>query len=1127
MKNTCTFFILGIALLFPFSHFAQDFYYYKGDSVHLLTDSTLCAFSFFDPTQSFVLDSLEIEFQILDSNFYAVEAAERGLLDSLGLSQEHLCKRIGAHQVFIRNDIILKPLQTTTQAILDSLMNSYGLMLLEERHGMLRCASLDPVSQSSQLFESNYFEFCEPNIYQRIIPAQHIPDDPYFNRQWNFHQDANTVINDGITGLLDADIDLPEAWDLTTGSPNVVIAVLDFTGVSANHPDLPLDRQLRLPGSNFSYLQDGSSADDPSPNTIYSDYYIGHGDACAGILSGEMDNEMGIAGISSGCKIMPIRYGEVMSSWNANLSFIFPVDNGADIISCSFGFTASSEAIDLSLSYCFQNNVLVVFAAGNSANHQTGFDYTNVLYPANSDIQGVISVGASNYLDQQADYSPSSEFIDIVAPSAHDFQTSMNPQNNGVVYSQVEGEGPNIWTTDLPGDGGYNPWSSDQVGAIPQLNEQLPDDGIQSLDYTGRFFGTSAATPQVAGVAALMRSANSCLTNTEITQILYESADKIGDPTLYDNQGHCDEFGYGRLNAFQAVLMALDAGDIHFEVYYLCQDNATTKIWIGVEGDVNDYHFALNESTVEAQTEIDLALFTAPFYLKATKLNSGCTSMRRLFPEDHTHQVTMNTSTTMPVCSNPFGGAIDASASNLDQSATTLTWNMSDDDLSLSGLQSNNLEVGAYTIIVTNETGCSDIESVSLSTGIANCCDVIDVNIQDQTNNICPGLDDASLAIVAIGGSADYDAIWTSASNFQINNSILSPDFGVLNAGCGAYGLVIEDLYWGCQTGPQPFLIDCNTNEIIFTFDPIREASCELNCDGGTLVNISGGVAPYQYELNEESIADLITVNALCHGEHLLHITDVNGCTNELTINVGFEPYDYPTGHTYNGENWDGETIIVNGNLEIPAGLWPDMFDVEFIMTEGSEILVSTNAQIKWSEVDVTACGNQWNGISFSDFSIANINGAFSWDDGQCSLADKAISVEGTFEVPLTIHDMEIKGVNFMNNRRGLLVNNSGVALSSAFFGPIVFENCTFQINNDYFQHFTAVDAQVRMVNAKGYGFRSCAFLNNTDSPFWSDRGRAIDAYNSWFDVDDLDETGFDTNGSLFRGWNMGINALI
>lgn len=143
-----------------------------------------------------------------------------------------------------------------------------------------------------------------------------------------------------------------------------------------------------------------------------------------------------------------------------------------------------------------------------------------------------------------------SPLIDLTAPS----------NTNYWCYSTTESF--NVWTLDIPGAQGYNPhyvisntndpnWCTSQLPSGASY-EELPATGNNHLSYTGRFGGTSAATPQVAGVAALMLSVNPALTVAEVHDILLNTADKVGG-YFYTWYGHSWELGHGRLNAFGAV----------------------------------------------------------------------------------------------------------------------------------------------------------------------------------------------------------------------------------------------------------------------------------------------------------------------------------------------------------------------------------------------------------------------------------------------------------------------------------------------------------------------------------------------------------------------------------------------
>ena len=354
------------------------------------------------------------------------------------------------------------------------------------------------------------------------------PNDPFFPMQYALHNIGQTF-TDNHTGTIDADINAPEAWEITMGDSCIVIAVID-EGVTSNHPDLPNSRQIRLAGSNFG----SGDPDDPSPT-----WNDAHGTCCAGAIAATTNNNEGIAGIAPNCKIMPIRVenGTSVPSENqiAN-AFAFAINNGANIISCSLGFdnkynqpNAFPDIVN-KIQEAIDAGICVILAAGN--NSECGDN--KVAFPANCNVNYKITVGASDRYDQRACYSPINSKIDIVAPSHRAYP------------SQIATENLEIWALDIPGFYGYNPDKT--------TYEKLPDSGNNYLAYTGRFGGTSYSCPTVAGVAALMLSVNPDLSPQEVYTILTQTADKVGGYT-YTN-GRCNEMGYGRLDAYTAVLAA-------------------------------------------------------------------------------------------------------------------------------------------------------------------------------------------------------------------------------------------------------------------------------------------------------------------------------------------------------------------------------------------------------------------------------------------------------------------------------------------------------------------------------------------------------------------------------------------
>jgi subtilisin family serine protease len=396
---------------------------------------------------------------------------------------------------------------------------------------------------ANNMYNTGYFRFASPEIICKTTKCDDIanyPNDPYFTYQVTLHNTGQYF--NGHTGTNDADIDAPQAWAYTMGSEDIIIAVID-DGLTANHPDLPNSRQVRLQGSNFGL----GDPDDPSPSWNHN-----HGNACSGVIAATMNNNEGIAGVAPLCKIMPIRTDSTTTPNMMATAIEFAALNSANIISCSWGYNTNSSIIPTiiaAIEYAVYHNTVVLFSAGNTASHITGSD-GYVLFPANQDINGMLTIGASDRNDEQADYSPSSALIDIVAPSHKAYPFNPN-YNNGIV-----GENLDMWTIDIPGDAGYNPWHS-TLGSYYQNGETCPNFGTNYLSYTGFFGGTSHSCPVVAGVAALVLSMNPNLSPQMVCDVLKRSADKIGNYS-YDINGRCDETGYGRVNAFNAVSMLCD-----------------------------------------------------------------------------------------------------------------------------------------------------------------------------------------------------------------------------------------------------------------------------------------------------------------------------------------------------------------------------------------------------------------------------------------------------------------------------------------------------------------------------------------------------------------------------------------
>lgn len=230
----------------------------------------------------------------------------------------------------------------------------------------------------------------------------------------------------------------------------------------------------------------------------------GHGMSCAGLI-GAQHNDIGIKGIAPSSDIMSINvYSRNASSEGHAEAILHAVNAGTDVISTSL-WMAHSSVLEEAFEYAANEGrggkgCVIMVASGNVYDDPIEF-------PA--DLPYVTTVGAiSGVSGQRASYSGHGPELNIMAPS-------------GLVVS-----------TDLPGSIGYS-------------------DG----DYTYDFGGTSAATPIVAGVAALVLSENAALTRTQVQQILYESATDYGDT------GWDEDFGHGLVNAHKALVEAGGSND--------------------------------------------------------------------------------------------------------------------------------------------------------------------------------------------------------------------------------------------------------------------------------------------------------------------------------------------------------------------------------------------------------------------------------------------------------------------------------------------------------------------------------------------------------------------------------------
>jgi len=300
----------------------------------------------------------------------------------------------------------------TGVASLDAMARQYGVTAAEslfagvgysaqglERIYRLRLPAMADVLAVADAFGADaYVEYAEPNYIYHVLGE---PDDPHFTHEWGLHNTGQTG------GEEDADIDAPEAWDVITGTTEVMIAVID-TGVDYTHEDLD-DGRVRT-DIDKDYVNDDDDAMDDH----------GHGTHVAGTIAAETNNDVGVAGVMWQAQILPLK---VLNNrgWGSSddiaSAIRYAADQGAEVINMSLGGPLCSQTVADAVNYAyFDGGVVIVAAAGNNGG--------SISYPAKHD--PVLAVGATDHNDHRAYFSNFGDELDVVAPGVTIFSTVPN-----------------------------------------------------------------------------------------------------------------------------------------------------------------------------------------------------------------------------------------------------------------------------------------------------------------------------------------------------------------------------------------------------------------------------------------------------------------------------------------------------------------------------------------------------------------------------------------------------------------------------------------------------------------------------------------------------------------------------
>ncbi len=355
----------------------------------------------------------------------------------------------------------------------EAVLSSHGDILDTDFAGMNRLYRVrtslrdgrDVLAAANSLAVMDMFEFAESDAIA-WVRGNHIPNDPEFGQQWGLHQSN------------DHDMDAPEAWDISMGSEDIVVVVLD-SGIDQAHPDIH-----QLTGQTFT-----GSGSNGNPSTGCDN----HGTAVGGCVAATIDNGQGVTGIAPHCWVRAGKVFNEMDLFGFCLGFLefqeswvvsginWVEDTGARVTNSSWGGGSPMSSITSAFNSTRAAGVFHVGAAGNDGS-------TTIGWPAN--LSSVVAVAAMSSNGTLASFSTHGSGLFISAP----------------------GEG--IRTTDRSGSAGYGSGNTTTID------------------------GTSFASPYTAGVAGLVLSVDPSLSPDELEDVLSSTAVDYGSNGYDTNFGH-------------------------------------------------------------------------------------------------------------------------------------------------------------------------------------------------------------------------------------------------------------------------------------------------------------------------------------------------------------------------------------------------------------------------------------------------------------------------------------------------------------------------------------------------------------------------------------------------------------
>jgi len=497
------------------------------------------------------------------------------------LVAHHVYESSETGEELLIDDHVLLRLRNNDDAELRAIMDEFSLLYSDRMGGthvlqVTNATGMNPIKVANLIAERDGVEYCSPQVLMELHRHDSLNERlQLFRDQWYL----SAELSDNPDVDANADIRAPQAWMITRGSPDIVVAVLD-DGYDLGHPAFS-NNVIHPQGRDFA-----SATSDANPSAGPGDF---HGTPVASIAIGNGGSAM--TGVAPDCTFLPLRiaFGPAGSQLRTLHAFRH-ASRHADVLNCSFGLSPLSfDALDPG----FRDEIaemartggrrgkglVIVFSAGNddAPTHLSaaenvngvrflGFDQNNNPVvrgvPAHNEVfsgypttEGLVVVASMSSRRRKSGYSNWGRHISVTAPSSNGHELGSLLMDFSAAYRGLG----QIAAVNRPNHGRQSrPLRDDPT--TPNVRENF---------YTDDFGGTSGAAPVVAGVAALVLSVNPDLTAAEVRQLLMATADEnvdvipdlIGDPNLQNAlgdfvNGRSPYFGAGKVDALAAVQRA-------------------------------------------------------------------------------------------------------------------------------------------------------------------------------------------------------------------------------------------------------------------------------------------------------------------------------------------------------------------------------------------------------------------------------------------------------------------------------------------------------------------------------------------------------------------------------------------